>query len=108
LGFIAMEQYVTPLYLRLECLFARSIQLWSHLKAPKLTSHLKLVIVVSSAISASVNSYRFGLLKIRSKTNGGVPKLFSSVMISPTILWTPMNAASQVALASPCPGVGKN
>ena len=46
----------------------------------------KLVTVVSSAISASVNSYTSGLLKIRSKTNRGVPKLFSSVIVrlSPT------------------------
>ena len=33
--------------------------------ASKLTSYLKLVTVVRFAISASVNAYRFGLLKIR-------------------------------------------
>ena len=54
----------------------------------RLRTHIssKLVTVVSSAISASVNSYTPGLLKIRSKTNRGVPKLFSSVIVSPIIL----------------------
>ena len=33
--------------------------------ASKLTSYLKLVTVVRSAVPASVNSYRLGLLKIR-------------------------------------------
>ena len=46
----------TPRYLRLVCLVSGRIRRSSLLTAPKFTSHLKLVIVVSSAISASVNS----------------------------------------------------
>ena len=60
--------------------------------ASKLTSYLKLVTVVRFAISASVNSYRSGLLKIRSKTNRGAPKPFSSAIVSPIILWTDIQA----------------
>ena len=54
--------------------------------ASKLTSYLKLVTVVRFAVPASVNSYRSELLKIRSKTNRGVSKLFSNVIVSPIIL----------------------
>ena len=46
----------TPRYLRLWCLVSGLIRHSSLLTASQLTSHLKLVIVVSSAISASVNS----------------------------------------------------
>ena len=60
--------------------------------ASKLTSYLKLVTVVRFAVPASVNSYRSELLKIRSKTNRGVSKLFSNVIVSPIILWTDIQA----------------
>lgn len=67
----------------------------------------KLVTVVISAISASVNSYRLGLLKIRSKTNRGVPKLFSSVIVSPIILWTDIQALSLAIFSLACSAGGR-
>ena len=63
--------------------------------------------MLSSAISASVNAYRFGLLKIRSKTNRGVPKLFSSVIVSPIVLWTDIQATSLAIFSLPCSAGGR-